>query len=126
MGARVDETDVKACVETSAKDLIRELALLRRISECPEEVSAPTLREADIPTDRDPDEIRDAAEERMYELPLAVERTTTFEVVLGVGGPDRRLCFECDRLSVGRGARTAGALPLPLQAAQAAARRARR
>lgn len=32
----------------------------------------------------------------MYSLPLAVEATTTFEVVLGCGGPDRRLCFECD------------------------------
>lgn len=36
------------------------------------------------------------AAERLYELPLCVEATTTFEVVLGTGGPDNRLCLECD------------------------------
>lgn len=42
---------------------------------------------------------RDMAEdaaERLYEYPLRVEATTTFEVVLGAGGPGDRLCLECD------------------------------
>jgi hypothetical protein len=35
------------------------------------------------------------AQERLDEYPLAVEATVTFEVVLGTGGPDDRLLFEC-------------------------------
>lgn len=40
--------------------------------------------------------IQEQAEERLSEYPLCVEATTTFEVVLGTGGPDDRLLFECD------------------------------
>lgn len=39
--------------------------------------------------------IQEQAEERLNEYPLCVEATTTFEVVLGTGGPDDRLIFEC-------------------------------
>jgi len=42
------------------------------------------------------DEIVEAPEVRLFSMPLAVESTTTFEVLLGCGGPDRRLCFEFD------------------------------
>lgn len=40
--------------------------------------------------------IQEQAEERLIEYPLCVEATTTFEVVIGTGGPDDRLLFECD------------------------------
>lgn len=39
--------------------------------------------------------IQEAAEEQLNEYPLCVEATTTFEVVLGTGGPDDLLLFEC-------------------------------
>lgn len=39
--------------------------------------------------------VADEAQERLDEYPLCVEATTTFEVVLGTGGPDDRLLFEC-------------------------------
>lgn len=42
------------------------------------------------------DTVREQADERLTELPLAVERSTTFEIVLGIGGPDRRLLIDCD------------------------------
>lgn len=41
------------------------------------------------------EEIQEQAEERLNEYPLAVETTTVFEVVIGTGGPDDRLIFEC-------------------------------
>lgn len=40
-------------------------------------------------------EIEGQASEALDALPLAVERTVAFEVVLGTGGPDDRLVFEC-------------------------------
>jgi hypothetical protein len=41
------------------------------------------------------DPLEDQANWLIDEMPLAIAATTTFEVVLGTGGPDRRLCFEC-------------------------------
>lgn len=41
------------------------------------------------------DEIQEQAEERLNKYPLAIERTMTFEVVIGTGGPDDRFLFEC-------------------------------
>lgn len=41
-------------------------------------------------------ELADAAEERIDEFPICVEVTTTFEIVLGIGGPDDRLLVECN------------------------------
>lgn len=40
--------------------------------------------------------IQEQAEERLNSYPLCVEATTTFEIVLGIGGPDQRLLIECD------------------------------
>jgi hypothetical protein len=40
--------------------------------------------------------VQEQAEERLINYPLAVEATTVFEVVIGTGGPDDRLIFECD------------------------------
>lgn len=41
-------------------------------------------------------ERQEQAQERLRELPLAVEKTVTFEIVLGTGGPDDRIIVECD------------------------------
>jgi hypothetical protein len=40
-------------------------------------------------------QVREEAEDRLNALPLCVEASTTFEIVLGTGGPDRRLLIEC-------------------------------
>lgn len=39
--------------------------------------------------------VAEEAQDQLDEYPLAVERTMVFEVVLGTGGPDDRLIFEC-------------------------------
>lgn len=46
--------------------------------------------------DEDPQDLAEAAERVMDGWPLAVESTVTFEIVLGVGGPDSRILIECD------------------------------
>src|SRR5690606_23107435 len=43
------------------------------------------------------DYVGDQALESLHAYPLAVEVMTTFEIVLGVGGPDSRILVECDR-----------------------------
>jgi hypothetical protein len=40
--------------------------------------------------------LEDQAERLLDEYPLCVERTVSFEIVLGTGGPDSRLIVECD------------------------------
>lgn len=40
--------------------------------------------------------IMEDADVLLSEFPLCVETTTTFEIVLGTGGPDDRLLIECD------------------------------
>lgn len=104
MSERVDETDARAYLETSARDCIDELRDLSALGE----YEHPGEARQDIGSERiaalglDPDAFdRYDAEEAIDALPLAVEATTTFEVVLGIGGPDRRLCFECDRIEGG-------------------------
>ena len=103
MGERVDETDAQAYVETSAGDLVAELRDLTALTEYEDSEEA----RQDVGAERiaalglDPEAFdRYNAEEAIDELPLAVEAMTTFEVVLGIGGPDRRLCFECDRVEM--------------------------
>lgn len=99
MTERPDETDARAYVETSARDCIADLRDLTALSEYEHAEEA----RQDIGAERiaglglDPEAFdRYNAEEAIDELPLAVDVTTTWEVVLGTGGPDRRLCFECD------------------------------
>ncbi|HXR30588.1 MAG TPA: hypothetical protein VN752_05565 [Solirubrobacterales bacterium] len=47
------------------------------------------------------DTVREQADERLNEYPLSVEATMTFEVVIGTGGPDDRLLFECVGVDAG-------------------------
>jgi hypothetical protein len=111
----VDATDAQAYVEASARHLIGELRDLEAIvtavydgSDVVDEVGVRRVRDA---LDQDvghmtPGELSTLAEDRLLEYPLAVETTTTFEVVLGCGGPTRTLCLECDRWPGTEGSRT--------------------
>jgi len=40
-------------------------------------------------------DVQQEAQDRLHEFPLAVETMTTFEIVLGTGGPDDRILIEC-------------------------------
>lgn len=94
--AAPDETDACAYVETSARDLIGELRTLELLTQGGRTLDETQMLDCvDLEGPAGEDEIVEAAEDRLFSLPLAVEATTTFEVVLGCGGPDRRLCFEC-------------------------------
>lgn len=42
------------------------------------------------------EQLQEEAEQRLNEYPLCVERTVSFEIVIGTGGPDDRLVVECD------------------------------
>ncbi|MBS1886116.1 MAG: hypothetical protein JSU06_02920 [Actinobacteria bacterium] len=95
--AEPDETDARAYVTTSGRDLIRELRTLELLTQGGRTLDETQMLDCiDVEGPADEDEIVEAAEDRLFSMPLAVEATTTFEVVLGCGGPDRRLCFECD------------------------------
>ncbi|MBS1675986.1 MAG: hypothetical protein JST08_01245 [Actinobacteria bacterium] len=99
MGARVDETDARAYVATSARDCVADLGDLNELANYGMIEGGATLDPGRLSAlGIDPEGApEDQAEERLHELSLGVDVTTTFEVVLGAGGPDRRLCFECDR-----------------------------
>lgn len=98
-----DETNAAEYVETAAEGLIYDLGILTLAATEPalavERLSNDDLLKVGIgygvagPLSNE--QIQLDAEQVMDEMPLCVEATTTFEVVLGTGGPDRRLCFEC-------------------------------
>ena len=58
------------------------------------EASATELATLDLSSDEA--EAQEEAGECLDALPLAVEAVTTYEIVLGTGGPDDRLLVECD------------------------------
>lgn len=96
----VSRTDAAACAPIAARGLIADLRIiaavdatddLSRVSEIPNE----RLESLGFDLDPDGEAFEDQAAELMDAMALAVEATTTFEVVLGADGPDRRLCFEC-------------------------------
>lgn len=100
-----DETVPALYVEKSAEHLTTELAALTKLADlidedALDEWSNDELLAHDIgygvPGPLTVDQVREEAEERLDALPLAIERATTFEIVLGVGGPDRRLLIDCE------------------------------
>lgn len=102
MGERVDETDAVAYVGEAMKGRLETLRVLQaaiddegcNIAE-PDAVAAELgIDPADVDGDRS--DLVQVAETALYEFPLCVEATTTFEIVLGTGGPDDRLLIECD------------------------------
>jgi hypothetical protein len=92
---QADPTDAPAYGPTSAGQMTSELRILLAIADhrnpgFPDE----RLEEVGFVLEGG-DPLEDQASSLIDELPLSIEATTTFEIVLGVGGPDRRLCLEC-------------------------------
>jgi hypothetical protein len=96
-----DETDVTAYVGVSMRDALDDIALLVALAEGGRELDkTQMLHVLDLEGPADESEIVEAAQERLYQLPLCVDRTVCFEIVLGTGGPDRRLVVECEHNAV--------------------------
>jgi hypothetical protein len=91
----IDPTDAKAYVETSARDAIADIFRLQQVADGTHELTTAELEAIDLPVDTDGCVDTDEALERLYGLPLAVERKTIFEIVLGTNGPHRELRIHC-------------------------------
>lgn len=90
-----DQTDAAAYVEEAMRGRLDDLRVLTRAAEGHgRDYSNEALEAAGL--EFDTLDMAEDATERLYEYHLAVETTATFEVVLGCGGPDGRLCFEGD------------------------------
>jgi hypothetical protein len=100
MGERVDVTDAVAYVGEAMRGRLEDLRLLQRLGDgagkdllregCGDQVEGLGVElEGGEP-------LEDQANALLDEYPLCVEATTTFEIVLGIGGPDDRLLVECD------------------------------
>lgn len=91
-----DPTDPDDAVEGNMRSRLGDLRLLietRDAGTAPDGASGAELEALGFDLDN-PDAV-EQAEELLDEFPLSVERTTLVEVVLGTGGPDDRLIFEC-------------------------------
>lgn len=104
----VDTTDAAAYVGVAMRSRLDHVAgLLAASWGDPDQFSNDELLELDIgygvAGPLSAEYVREAAEEHLDALPLAVEATTTFEVVLGTGGPDDRLLVECAPIKDSRG-----------------------
>lgn len=96
-----DETHAPSYVETAMRSRLDDIAVLVGTAEGkgegwadPDKLDA--LGIEDIHADGATGNAEEEAQERLDEYPLAVEASVTFEVVIGTGGPDDRLLFECD------------------------------
>jgi hypothetical protein len=92
------ETEPAEYVGEAARGDVADLRDLIGCIEAESQYDLESLSQLGVETDPadDPETAREEAEERLYELPLCVDRTVCFEIVLGTGGPDRRLVIECD------------------------------
>ena len=93
--ARVDETDAAAYLGEAMRGRLEDLRDLMALSTGDAEyrVSDGGPRIGNRPGDYAGDH---RPLDRLDEYPLCVEATTTFEIVLGTGGPDDRLLIECE------------------------------
>jgi hypothetical protein len=93
----VDETDAASYAETAMRGRLDDLSELTKAAGYSGRgviaVSAAKLEALGF--DREGDPLNEQAERLLDEYPLCVEATTTFEIVLGTGGPDDRLLIEC-------------------------------
>jgi hypothetical protein len=95
--------DAAAEVEGAKRGRLDDLrALLLVASGDGDQANEATVEALDIGAEYDDHELQndggdleERATEAIDEYPLCVEATTMFEVVLGTGGPDDRLLFEC-------------------------------
>jgi hypothetical protein len=97
-----DKTKAAKYVGTAMRARLDDLRLLLLLSEGGRELDRTQMLDVlGLEGPADEGEIVDAANERLVELPLCVQTTTIFEIVLGTGGPDDRLIVECDTERVG-------------------------
>jgi hypothetical protein len=95
----IDETNAREYVATAMRHRLDDIATLLNLSESePDDLS---LEEVDLnglgfSPDVEPDGIRESADVLIAELPLCVDQTHEFHIVLGTGGPDDRIIVECD------------------------------
>jgi hypothetical protein len=90
-------TGARPCVKAGARGLVRHLAALSIYADGGilfDRSQASVLLGIDGPADRE--DVRAAAVGALDDLAGGVEATTTFEVGLAGGEPERRLCFECE------------------------------
>lgn len=94
-----DETNAVEYAPTAAQSTTDDLDHLVRAMEYADDLDHKALGSLGVESDdNDPGELAEEAERALDEMPLGVDRTMTFEVVLGTGGPDSRLLFECDAI----------------------------
>jgi hypothetical protein len=91
----VDQTDVAAYVGEAMRGRLGDLRVLSRTAEGHRRDYGNEELE-DVGLEFDTLDMEEDAADRLYEYPSAVEVTTTFEILLGTGGPDDWLCLECD------------------------------
>lgn len=88
--------DAKAEIGEQMRGRLDDLALIirtRDAGEAPDDVSSEALEALGFSLEGG--DAVEEAERLLDEYPLSVETTTVFEVVIGTGGPDDRLIFEC-------------------------------
>lgn len=110
-GLGADETDAAAYVEAAMRGRLDTLRDLLRIASGDPQALDPEygfnndeiLRLGlayGIPGPIPDSQLEEEADTALNEMPLAVETTTLFEIVLGTGRPDDRLIVECDRTQI--------------------------
>ncbi len=100
----IDVTDAAGYVGEAMRGRLDDLAALRQVIDGDADlIDQRELEALDVGAEFEDHELQsygsdltDRAEERLDQLPLCIDRTTVFEIVLGTGGPDDRLLVECD------------------------------
>jgi hypothetical protein len=91
----VDEADVFAYASMSAFQTITDIRDLAGVAGLRDErLSDGRLEDLGFVLEGG-DPLEDQANRMLDQLPSAIAKRATFEIALGVAGPDRRLCFEC-------------------------------
>lgn len=92
---QVGEADKE--IDAELRSRLDDLAVIRRTrdaGQAPDDVTDEQLEALGFQIE-DGADVVEQADELLTEYPLCVERTMVFEVVIGTGGPDDRLIFEC-------------------------------
>jgi hypothetical protein len=102
MTTGIDQTDVHAYVGEAARSRMDTIRDLLRIATGDEAIIDEYSNDETLldlaygqPGPISAEQLAEEAAERLDTLPLCVESTRTFEIVLGTGGPDDRILIEC-------------------------------
>lgn len=102
-GIATETGDAHGEIEQNMRDRLDDLRTLVRAAEGAEDLSYGEISALSAlgvgespPEGEEACDLSAEAGERLDEYPLCVERTTTFEIVIGTGGPDDRILIECD------------------------------